>query len=44
MLSENRKNIEGLGADYAIFMDYINQMSPVFVEIDGRVTISNACT
>ncbi|KAJ8711859.1 hypothetical protein PYW08_008813 [Mythimna loreyi] len=43
MISENRKNIEVLGVDYDILMKYIRHQSPVFVDTDGRITITNAC-
>lgn len=43
MISQNRKNVEVVGVDYDIVMDYTARRSPVFVEIDGRAQISNAC-
>ncbi|CAH0596442.1 unnamed protein product [Chrysodeixis includens] len=44
MIKDNRKEVRVVGVDYTILMDYINQMSPVFIEIDGRIKISNPCS
>ncbi|XP_060805981.1 apyrase [Amyelois transitella] len=43
MISENRRNIEGVGRDYDILMQYIQRQSPVFSEVDGRIHIDNPC-
>ncbi|KAJ8709301.1 hypothetical protein PYW07_009127 [Mythimna separata] len=43
MISENRKNVEVLGVDYDLLMEYIRHQSPIIVDTDGRITISNAC-
>ncbi|XP_063896930.1 apyrase [Helicoverpa armigera] len=43
MIAENRKNIEVLGVDYDILLDYIRLHSPVFAENDGRMTVHNPC-
>ncbi|KOB68363.1 Apyrase, partial [Operophtera brumata] len=41
MVSNNRKNVEVVGVDYDIVMDYIRQQSPVFAEVDGLSFVSS---
>lgn len=43
MLSDNRINVEVVGIDYDVLMEYIRQQSPVFIGVDGRIHIDNAC-
>ncbi|XP_030032452.1 apyrase isoform X1 [Manduca sexta] len=43
MISENRRNVEVIGVDYDILMQYIRRQSPVFVDVDGRAHIDNPC-
>ncbi|XP_063832432.1 apyrase-like isoform X2 [Ostrinia nubilalis] len=44
MISENRRDVNVLGVDYDVLMQYIRQQSPVFAEVDGRISIENACS
>ncbi|KAM3962077.1 apyrase-like [Aphomia sociella] len=43
MISNNRLNVEVIGVDYVILMDYISRHTPVFSDIDGRIHIDNPC-
>lgn len=43
MISNNRQNVENVGIDYDLIMQYIRQQSPVFTEVDGRIKIDNPC-
>ncbi|CAH2261360.1 apyrase-like [Pararge aegeria] len=43
MIANNRKNVEILGLDYEVLMDYVRQQSPIVKDLDGRIVISNPC-
>ncbi|XP_022817236.1 apyrase-like isoform X1 [Spodoptera litura] len=43
MISENRRNVEVIGVDYVVLMDYIRQHAPIYAEKEGRMQISNPC-
>ncbi|XP_037962597.2 apyrase [Plutella xylostella] len=43
MISENKRNVQVIGVDYAILVDYIEKNSPLVNAVDGRIQISNAC-
>ncbi|KAL0868359.1 hypothetical protein ABMA27_007878 [Loxostege sticticalis] len=44
MISENRRNVSVIGIDNDVLMQYIRHQSPVFVEVDGRINIEDACS
>ncbi|KAI5645834.1 calcineurin-like phosphoesterase domain-containing protein [Phthorimaea operculella] len=43
MISENRSEPEVVGVDYDVLMRYIQKQSPVFIDEDGRVQITDPC-
>ncbi|XP_068619670.1 apyrase-like [Battus philenor] len=43
MISDNRRNVEVIGVDYDVLMRYIEKISPVFADVDGRIQIDNPC-
>ncbi|XP_045779141.1 apyrase-like [Maniola jurtina] len=43
MISNNRENVEVLGVDYEILMNYVRQQSPIIKDLDGRLAISDPC-
>lgn len=43
MISENRQNVEVVGVDYDVLMQYMKRQSPVIKDLDGRIQISNPC-
>ncbi|KAL4713020.1 hypothetical protein ACJJTC_014654 [Scirpophaga incertulas] len=43
MISENRRMVEILGIDSEIIRKYYQSRSPVFMDIDGRIQITNPC-
>ncbi|XP_052756858.1 apyrase isoform X2 [Galleria mellonella] len=43
MVANNRMNIEVIGVDYVVLMDYIARHTPVYSEVDGRIQIDNPC-
>ncbi|XP_068619713.1 apyrase-like [Battus philenor] len=44
MIAENRRNVEVIGVDYDILMRYIEKVSPVFMDVDGRIKIDHPCS
>ncbi|KAI8437482.1 hypothetical protein MSG28_011801 [Choristoneura fumiferana] len=43
MISDNRFDVEVIGVDYDLLMQYIRHQTPVFVDESGRIQISNPC-
>ncbi|CAG9793356.1 unnamed protein product [Diatraea saccharalis] len=43
MISNNRRNVIEVGLDYEVVKNYFEHQSPVFVDIDGRMQISDPC-
>ncbi|KAJ2954876.1 hypothetical protein O0L34_g3197 [Tuta absoluta] len=43
MISENRSEPDVIGVDYDVLMRYIQKQSPVFIDQDGRVQITDPC-
>ncbi|XP_047537492.1 apyrase-like isoform X1 [Vanessa atalanta] len=43
MISNNRQNIEVIGVDYDVVMQYMRRQAPVIKDLDGRVQISDPC-
>ncbi|XP_046972192.1 apyrase-like [Vanessa cardui] len=43
MISNNRQNVEVIGVDYDVVMQYMRRQAPVIKDLDGRVQISNPC-
>ncbi|XP_013165981.1 PREDICTED: apyrase-like isoform X1 [Papilio xuthus] len=43
MIAENRRNVEVVGVDYDLLIRYIEKLSPVFIDVDGRIQIQDPC-
>ncbi|CAH0731750.1 unnamed protein product, partial [Brenthis ino] len=43
MISENRRNVEVVGVDNVVLMQYLRRQSPLIKDLDGRIQISNPC-
>ncbi|XP_050355013.1 apyrase-like isoform X1 [Nymphalis io] len=43
MISNNRQNIEVIGVDYDVVMQYMRRQAPVIKDLDGRIQISDPC-
>ncbi|CAG9568171.1 unnamed protein product [Danaus chrysippus] len=43
MISNNRQNVEVLGVDYDILLQYVRHQSPIMKDLDGRILITDAC-
>ncbi|CAH0402434.1 unnamed protein product [Chilo suppressalis] len=43
MISNNRRNVTDIGLDYEVVMDYFARQSPVFIDVDGRIQITDPC-
>ncbi|CAH2095511.1 unnamed protein product [Euphydryas editha] len=43
MISNNRQNVEVIGVDYDVVMNYMNRQAPILKDLDGRIQITDAC-
>ncbi|XP_023943065.2 apyrase [Bicyclus anynana] len=43
MIANNRQNVEALGVDYEVLMEYVRQQSPIIKDLDGRIVITDPC-
>lgn len=43
MISNNRQNVEVIGVDYDVVMNYMKHQAIIVKDVDGRIQITDPC-